>query len=43
MTPPTARYATVATPPGPFTVVVTDGPEGQELVLASGWTDDPRR
>lgn len=40
MTPPAARYATVATPPGPFTVVVTDGPEDREVVLASGWTDD---
>jgi methylated-DNA-[protein]-cysteine S-methyltransferase len=34
-----ARHATVATPPGPFTVVVTDGPDG-DVVLASGWTDD---
>ena len=40
MTPPAARYATVATPPGPFTVVVTDGPDDREVVLASGWTDD---
>jgi len=40
MTPPAARYATVATPPGPFTVVVTDGSEDREVVLASGWTDD---
>ncbi len=39
MTPPAARYATVATPPGPFTVVVTDDPAGP-VVLASGWTDD---
>ncbi|WP_269177080.1 methylated-DNA--[protein]-cysteine S-methyltransferase [Modestobacter sp. VKM Ac-2986] len=36
----TARYATVATPPGPFTVVVTTGPDGEDVVLASGWTDD---
>jgi methylated-DNA-[protein]-cysteine S-methyltransferase len=36
----TARYATVTTPPGPFTVVVTDGPDGVDVVLASGWTDD---
>jgi methylated-DNA-[protein]-cysteine S-methyltransferase len=36
----TARYATVDTPPGPFTVVVTDGPDGADVVLASGWTDD---
>ncbi|SDF08827.1 methylated-DNA-[protein]-cysteine S-methyltransferase [Blastococcus fimeti] len=40
MTPPPARYATVATPPGPFTVVVTDGPGDRGVVLASGWTDD---
>ena len=39
MSPPPARYATVATPPGPFTVVVTDD-HRQEVVLASGWTDD---
>jgi methylated-DNA-[protein]-cysteine S-methyltransferase len=37
---PTARHATVATPPGPFTVVVTPGADGHDLVLASGWTDD---
>jgi methylated-DNA-[protein]-cysteine S-methyltransferase len=36
----TARYATVATPPGPFTVLVTAGPDGEDVVLASGWTDD---
>jgi methylated-DNA-[protein]-cysteine S-methyltransferase len=36
---PPARYATVATPPGPFTVVVTRS-EGDDVVLASGWTDD---
>lgn len=40
MTLPPARYATVATPPGPFTVVVTDGPDDRGVVLASGWTDD---
>ena len=40
MTPPPARYATVATPPGPCTVVVTDDPAGGDVVLASGWTDD---
>ncbi|SEO77776.1 methylated-DNA--[protein]-cysteine S-methyltransferase [Trujillonella endophytica] len=34
-----ARTATVATPPGPFTVVVTDGPDG-DVVLAGGWTGD---
>ena len=32
----TARFATVATPPGPFTVVV----DGDGAVLASGWTAD---
>ena len=37
---PTARHATVATPPGPFTVVVSRGPDGGDVVLASGWTDD---
>lgn len=40
MTPPPARYATMSTPPGPFTVVVTDGPGDRDVVLASGWTDD---
>jgi methylated-DNA-[protein]-cysteine S-methyltransferase len=42
MTPPAARYATVATPPGPFTVVVTDSGTrpATDVVLASGWTDD---
>jgi methylated-DNA-[protein]-cysteine S-methyltransferase len=40
MTPPPARYATTSTPPGPFTVVVTTGPDGGDVVLASGWTDD---
>jgi methylated-DNA-[protein]-cysteine S-methyltransferase len=40
MPPPPARYATVPTPPGPFTVVVTTGPDGRDVVLASGWTDD---
>ncbi|MGY1841224.1 MULTISPECIES: methylated-DNA--[protein]-cysteine S-methyltransferase [unclassified Modestobacter] len=34
----TARYATVATPPGPFTVLVADE---DDVVLASGWTADP--
>lgn len=37
---PTARHATVATPPGPFTVVVTQAPDGSDVVLAGGWTDD---
>ena len=36
---PTARHATVATPPGPFTVVVAPG-DDSDVVLASGWTDD---
>ena len=42
MTPRPARYATVATPPGPFTVVVTDSGTrpATDVVLASGWTDD---
>jgi methylated-DNA-[protein]-cysteine S-methyltransferase len=42
MTPRPARYATVATPPGPFTVVVTDSGvrPATDVVLASGWTDD---
>ncbi|MGY2065559.1 methylated-DNA--[protein]-cysteine S-methyltransferase [Blastococcus sp. SYSU DS0619] len=34
------RHATVATPPGPFTAVVTTDDDGRELVLASGWTAD---
>jgi methylated-DNA-[protein]-cysteine S-methyltransferase len=41
----TARTATVATPDGPFTVLVgaPDGPGdgAPTAVLASGWTDDP--
>ena len=36
----TARHATLATPPGPFTVVVTVDDEGRDVVLASGWTAD---
>jgi methylated-DNA-[protein]-cysteine S-methyltransferase len=32
----TARHTTIATPPGPFTVVV----DADEVVLASGWTAD---
>jgi len=35
-----ARYATTTTPAGPFTVVVTPGEDGGDVVLASGWTDD---
>jgi methylated-DNA-[protein]-cysteine S-methyltransferase len=34
------RHATVSTPPGPFTVVVTSDAEGRDVVLASGWTAD---
>lgn len=37
---PTARIATVTTPIGPFTVIVTDGTDSP-AVLASGWTADP--
>ena len=37
---PTARHATVATPPGPFTVVITQAHDGSDVVLAGGWTDD---
>ena len=40
MSTPPARYATVATPPGPFTVMVTTAADGEDVVLASGWTDD---
>ena len=36
----TARHATVATPPGPFTVVVEADADGRDVVLASGWTAD---
>ena len=39
MNQPSARYATVATPPGPFTVIVSTDPTGRDVVLASGWTD----
>jgi methylated-DNA-[protein]-cysteine S-methyltransferase len=42
MTPRPARFASVGTPTGPFTVVVTDSGthHGRDVVLASGWTDD---
>jgi methylated-DNA-[protein]-cysteine S-methyltransferase len=43
MTPLPARSATVATPVGPFTVVVGPDPVDRsagDVVLASGWTDD---
>ena len=36
----TARHATVATPPGSFTVVVTEDAGGRDVVLAAGWTAD---
>jgi methylated-DNA-[protein]-cysteine S-methyltransferase len=35
---PLARFATIATPPGPFTVVVGADDDGRDVVLASGWT-----
>ncbi|TYP86719.1 methylated-DNA--[protein]-cysteine S-methyltransferase [Blastococcus xanthinilyticus] len=35
-----ARHATIPTPPGPFTAVVTTDDDGHDLVLASGWTAD---
>jgi methylated-DNA-[protein]-cysteine S-methyltransferase len=35
-----ARHATVATPPGPFTVIVGTDDDGRDVVLASGWTAD---
>ncbi|WP_369136780.1 methylated-DNA--[protein]-cysteine S-methyltransferase [Modestobacter versicolor] len=35
-----ARFATVTTPPGPFTVLVTTDADGEDVVLASGWTAD---
>ena len=35
-----ARHATVATPPGPFTVVVDTDADGRDVVIASGWTAD---
>jgi methylated-DNA-[protein]-cysteine S-methyltransferase len=38
--PTLARHATIATPPGPFTVVVTTDADGSDVVLASGWTAD---
>ena len=38
--PPPARHATVATPPGPFTVLVASDVDGRDVVLASGWTAD---
>jgi methylated-DNA-[protein]-cysteine S-methyltransferase len=38
--PTLARHATIATPPGPFTVIVTADADGSDVVLASGWTAD---
>jgi methylated-DNA-[protein]-cysteine S-methyltransferase len=38
--PTIARHATVATPPGPFTVIVGTDDDGRDVVLASGWTAD---
>ena len=38
--PTIARHATVATPPGPFTVIVGTDDVGRDVVLASGWTAD---
>ncbi len=38
--PTMARHATVATPPGPFTVIVQADGDGRDVVLASGWTAD---
>jgi methylated-DNA-[protein]-cysteine S-methyltransferase len=40
MTGHTALTATVATPPGPFTVVVDRDSDGRDVVLAGGWTAD---
>ena len=41
MTVPTiARHATVATAPGPFTVIVDTDADGRDVVVASGWTTD---
>ena len=36
----TAWHATIATPPGPFTVVVSRDADGRDVVLAGGWTGD---
>ena len=38
--PTLARHATIATPPGPFTVIVAADADGSDVVLASGWTAD---
>ena len=36
-----ATVATVPTPTGPFSVITTHDDDGTEIVLASGWTDEP--
>jgi methylated-DNA-[protein]-cysteine S-methyltransferase len=36
--PTLARHATIATPPGPFTVIVESDGDGRDVVIASGWT-----
>ncbi len=36
----TGFVTTVATPPGPFTTIVTSSDTGSPVVLAAGWTDD---
>ena len=38
--PTLARHATIATPPGQFSVIVEAGDDGSDVVLASGWTAD---
>ena len=38
--PTLARHATIATPPGPFTVIVESDGDGRDVVIASGWTAD---
>jgi methylated-DNA-[protein]-cysteine S-methyltransferase len=38
--PTLARHATIATPPGPFTVIVESDGNGRDVVIASGWTAD---
>ena len=38
--PTMARHATIATPPGPFTVIVETDADGRDVVLGSGWTAD---
>jgi methylated-DNA-[protein]-cysteine S-methyltransferase len=43
MSPSPATVATVPTPAGPFTVVATQDADGREVLLASGWTDEPER